>query len=165
MRPSIPLLCGILPAAWAFKFTGPDSDDKLDISQPVNITWTLDSSFDEPAARAFHLWFYAHTGDGESLASWAIQSNLSLSAGSYTWDSSRVVDSIEHGDNTLVTGKEHYFQARLVGDDGARLASVESDKYALEGYDFITNQGSRGGVEVGAFGVVAWLAVVGGVLL
>ncbi|KAM0279038.1 hypothetical protein ACHAQH_004820 [Verticillium albo-atrum] len=166
MRPLLPLLlCGILPAAQAFQFTGPDPSDKIDLSQPVEITWTLDSSFREPEARAFHLWFYAFIGDGESLAGWEIRSNLSLSSSSYTWDPISIVDGLVSEHNTVLPDKVHYFEARLVGADGRKLARLESEKYALEGYDFIRNGGGRVGVEPAAVGVMAGIAIVGGVLL
>ncbi|KAM0276412.1 hypothetical protein ACHAQH_006764 [Verticillium albo-atrum] len=164
MRPLIPLLvCGILPAIKAVRFTSPDPKNEIDLSQPVEITWDLNSQFGEPLARGFHLWFYALMGGGQ--VGWEIQRNLSYSSGSFTWDPSSIVDGIASEGNTLSPDKEHFFSARIVGADGSRLATLESERYALEGYDFIRNGGAHVRVEAAVVGVVAGLAVVGAALL
>ncbi|CRK15690.1 hypothetical protein HYQ45_016247 [Verticillium longisporum] len=166
MRPTIPLLVsGILLTAQAFEFTGPDPSQKINLTQPVEITWTLDSSFSEPLARAFNLWFYTVFSGGGGKAGWEIRSNLSLSSTSYTWNPRSIVDGLISNGNTIVPGEKHYLSAQLAGADGEKLAGFQSEKYALEGYDFIRNGGPRVRAEVAAVGMMAGLVIVGGMIL
>lgn len=58
-----------------------------------------------------------------------------------------------------------YLEARIVYADGGNVASYESERYAVEGYDFIRGHASRVEVRVVTLGVLAGLAVVGGMLL
>ncbi|PNH48196.1 hypothetical protein VD0004_g326 [Verticillium dahliae] len=166
MRTAIALLvAGIFLTSQAFEFTGPDPSQKINLTQPVEITWTLDSSISEPLARAFNLWFYAVFSGGGGKASWEIRSNLSLSSTSYTWNPRSIVDGLIPNGNLLVPGEEHYFSAQLVGAEGEKLAEVQSEKYALEGYDFIRNGGLRVGADMAAVGMMAGLVIVGGMML
>ncbi|EEY23098.1 conserved hypothetical protein [Verticillium alfalfae VaMs.102] len=166
MRPIIPLLVSVtFLTAQAFEFTGPDPSQKINLTQPVEITWTLDSSFSEPLARAFNLWFYAVFSGGGGTGGWEIRSNLSLSSTSYTWNPRSIVDGLISNGNLIVPGEEHYFSAQLVGADGQKLAEVQSENYALEGYDFIRNGGPCVRAEVAAVGVMAGLVIAGGMML
>lgn len=155
------VICSILPTVLAFQFISPDPSEKLDLTGPIEITWTLESSFDEPLARAVSLWFVAFSGDGSSRAGREISGNLSLSAASYTWDPSSAVAAWENQKNTISADKVHHFEARLLNAEGIRLPTIESGQYAVEGYDFISSTGARAGVE----GLMVGLAVMGGLLL
>jgi hypothetical protein len=64
---------------------------------------------------------------------------------SYEWDPSGIAELIEDDDYTLSPDAVHTFEARLLDQDGERLARVESDGYAPEGVDFVSDGGSSSG--------------------
>lgn len=167
MQPALVLSiygCTLISAAHAFSFTGPDSAEKLDLTQPINITWSTDGgSFEEPQAHALELWFLARKGDSRSEKyGWECATNLSLTSGSYEWDPSNIVKAIESSDITISPDKVHTFEARLLDNEGEKLATLESDKYAVEGYDFVTSggEGTHPGFYTAALALTA-AAVVG----
>ncbi|PNP73864.1 hypothetical protein FNYG_12823 [Fusarium nygamai] len=137
--------CSFFHASHAFGFTGPDSSEKLDLTQPITITWNAKSgSFIEPEARALDFWFYVLTSDRSSRFSWELVTNLSLSAGSYKWNPDGVLKSINDTGASISPDAVHAFEARLMNGSGSQLSSVESDKYAVEGSDFIRNSAVKG---------------------
>ncbi|CAG1971499.1 unnamed protein product [Fusarium graminearum] len=146
-----------------FEFTGPSSAEKLDLTQPITITWNATSgSIDEPKARRLQLWFLALTEGEKDQSGWELASNLSLSEGSYKWDPETIVKGIEDKNTSLSSGAVHNFGARLLDNTGSKLVTVESDKYALKGGDFIANDGSKG-VQTGLYAALT-MAVVAGVI-
>jgi hypothetical protein len=153
----------IFPATQAFQLTGPTTEEKLDLTKPITVSWdATGGSFSEPNARSLELWFHAvFGGDHGDRGGWEIAANLSLaSRNSYEWDPSDIAKSIEDNDQTLSPDAVHTFEARLLDQDGKSLAKVESDGYALEGFDFVSD-GARAGVHratvVAAVGIVAAL--------
>jgi hypothetical protein len=129
----------------AFKFTGPDPAEKLNLSQPITITWDVTKgSLREPKARALKLWFLAFTDDKSDRSGWELATNLSLSAGSYEWSPHTIVKYIKDKDVSLSPDMVHTFEARLIDESGSKLSTVESDKYAVEDTDSITDSGSTG---------------------
>lgn len=150
----------------AFEFTGPDSAKKLNLSQPITITWdATKGSLREPKARALQLWFLAFTDDKSDRSGWELATNLSLSAGSYEWNPDTIVKSIKDKDVSLSPDVVHTFEARLLDDSGSKLSIVESDKYAVEDIDSIANSGGKG-AQAGYYTATVALivAVVAGVV-
>jgi hypothetical protein len=162
--PTLILACAIFPAARAFQLTGPAAAEKLDLTKPITVSWdATEGSLSEPDARELNLWFYAIFSSGDR-GGWEIASNLSLaSSNSYEWDPSGIAKTIEDNNQTLSPDAVHSFEARLLDQDGGRLADVESEKYALAGYDFIRDSSSSGrdGVRAGAYGATVAAAAVG----
>ncbi|KAI1051258.1 hypothetical protein LB505_012506 [Fusarium chuoi] len=144
--PLLPILgCVFFHASHAFEFTGPDSSQKLDLTQPITITWDANNGpFNEPKARALDLWFYALTSDISGRLGWELATNLSLSAGSFKWNPETVVKSLKDSDVSISADAVHAFEARLLNNSGSQLSSVESDVYAVEGFDFIRNSAGKG---------------------
>ncbi|RGP72168.1 hypothetical protein FSPOR_2840 [Fusarium sporotrichioides] len=153
--------CALFNAIHAFEFTGPDSSEKLNLTQPINITWNATSgSMSEPKARALDLWFIALVNDdrqGRELAS-----NLTLSSGSYKWNPETIVQIFQDDDVSVSPDAVHYFEARLIDNAGSELATIETEKYALDGFDFIKNSGGKG-LQPG-FSVTVAMAVMVGVV-
>lgn len=159
----------MLPATQAFQLTAPPPASKLHLTHPITISWdATEGTFSEPAARVLEIWFHVvFGGDGNNgdRAGWEIAANLSLvNRNSYEWDPSGIAELIEDNDYTLSPDAVHTFEARLLGQDGERLARVESDGYALEGFDFSGDSGSSGdGARAGVYGstvaAVAFTAV------
>ncbi|RGP80751.1 hypothetical protein FLONG3_1091 [Fusarium longipes] len=134
-------------AVHAFEFTGPDPSEKIDISKPVNITWDATGGLiDEPKADSLKLWFAAIVGDDyKGGISWELAANLSLSKGYYIWTPpDGNIKNIRDSNYTMSPEKVHTFEARLLRKDGGPLAEVVSEKYAVEGFDFIRTSGSNG---------------------
>jgi hypothetical protein len=150
----------------AFEFTGPDPADKLNLTQPIAITWdATKGASSEPKARALELWFLALTDDKSDQSGWELATNLSLSAGSYEWNPDTIVKSIKDKNVSLSTDEVHTFEARLLDSSGSKLSTVESDKYAIEEIDSVTNSGGKGS-QAGSFTATIALvvAVVAGVV-
>ncbi|ORY58712.1 uncharacterized protein BCR38DRAFT_446367, partial [Pseudomassariella vexata] len=137
----------------AFEFTSPDSNQKLNVSAPIRVTWTSDSS----AYDQLDLWFMGVTATGTSFG-YDLKSNISTSVGMYNWDPYNVTQAWESTDLVLVGGKEFQFQARLHDRNTTRGAMVQSDYYAVVGYDNISNLGASN--QVSAWGVLALAGVV-----
>ncbi|KAF5975814.1 hypothetical protein FCOIX_7470 [Fusarium coicis] len=136
--------CAFFHASNAFEFTGPNSSEKLDLTQPITITWNANSgSFVEPEARALDLWFYVITSDGSGRLGWELDKNLSLSAGSYKWNPGEVVESINKTGASISPDAVHAFEARLMNNSGSWLSALESEKYAVEGSDLIRNSAGK----------------------
>ncbi|KAH6686408.1 hypothetical protein F5X68DRAFT_208961 [Plectosphaerella plurivora] len=165
----LPLLCTVLPAVQALSFglTGPDASQPLNLSQPVEITWTTtEGNVGEPLARVLNIWFWALGGNNGGTYGNEIGSNLSLSTESYTWNPSGLVENFrDNNDIQLSAGKEHWFEAKLVGDRGNTLVSMPSDKYVLEGVpDLVGAAGKNIAVSKAVVGIVTGLAVLKGLL-
>ncbi|OBS20023.1 hypothetical protein FPOA_11744 [Fusarium poae] len=160
MRPAFLLsTLGYALSIHAFEFTGPDSSEKLNLTQPITIAWNATTgSVSEPKARTLDLWFFAIVKDG--WQGQEIASDLSLSSGSYKWDPKDIVKGFEEDDVSVSPDAEHYFEARLTDNDGNKLATVKTEKYALEGYDFIRNGGGKG-VQPGFYTAVAATLMAG----
>ncbi|KAG9256614.1 uncharacterized protein F5Z01DRAFT_671868 [Emericellopsis atlantica] len=165
---TLTLVCAVSPTAHAFQFTGPDSVDKLDLANPITVSWrATGGSLNEPEARSLELWFRALIGDSGDQAGWQLAANLSISSPtSYEWDPSSIVEGIQDNDLTLSPEAVHTFEARLLDGHGTKLATVQSDKYAVEGFDFIESsdggEGTRDAVYMALVGAAA--GVVLGVL-
>jgi hypothetical protein len=162
LLPTLILAYTILPATQAFKLTGPPTTSKLDLTKPITVSWNAkEGPLSEPNARTLELWFHAvFGGDNRDRAGWIIAANLSLaSRDSYEWDPSGIATLIEDNDQTLSPDAVHTFEARLLDQDGKRLARVESDGYALDGVDFVKDSGSGGGVRAGVY--IASVAAAG----
>jgi hypothetical protein len=156
--------CALFHAIHAFEFTGPDSDEALNLTQPITIIWDANSgSLSEPRARALELWFLAQASNDGGQFGWEIAANLSLSAGSYKWNPDAIVEGLKKNENSLSPDVVHYFEARLIDNAGSGLATVESEKYAVEGPDVVGNSGR--GAQAGFYTVTLALtmAVVVGV--
>ncbi|KAF5549126.1 hypothetical protein FMEXI_4468 [Fusarium mexicanum] len=137
--------CAFLHASHAFEFTGPESSEKLDLANPITITWDANNGpFIEPKARALDLWFSVRTSDDSGGFGWELATNLSLSSGSYKWKPDGVVKSINDTGASISPDAVHGFEARLLNNSGGQLSTVESDKYAVEGFDFIRNSAEKG---------------------
>ncbi|QPC72198.1 hypothetical protein HYE68_002950 [Fusarium pseudograminearum] len=148
-------------AIQAFEFTGPDPAKRLNLNQPINITWNATGGrIDEPKAHALDLWFFALV-DADRVGG-EIATNLSLSSGSYKWDPKTIVQGWKDGDASVSPDAVHYFEAKLVDIAGKHLAGVESTEYALEGFDFIKN-GCGKGLQPGLYATVT-MALMAGVL-
>ncbi|KAM0723475.1 hypothetical protein Q7P37_000462 [Cladosporium fusiforme] len=157
------LACAIFPATQAFQLTGPDTAEKLDLTKPITVSWdATEGTLSEPNARILDLWFHAvFSGDNRDRAGWMIATNLSLaSTNSYEWDPSGIAKLIEDNDQTLSPEAVHTFEARLLDQDGERLARVESDGYALDGVDFISDSGSGDGARAGVYGATVAAAAI-----
>ncbi|KAJ4108670.1 hypothetical protein NW768_012147 [Fusarium equiseti] len=139
------LSCAFFSTIHAFEFTGPDSSKKLDLTRPINITWDVNKgSFSEPDARKLHLWFHAiGYGDSGSYASRLAELPLSSSYEWYEWDPEAVVEGFKGWNNSLSSDAVHTFEARMLDRGDNKLATVESDKYAVEGFDFIKDNDSK----------------------
>jgi hypothetical protein len=175
MHPQLPTLilahAILLPAATqAFQLTNPTTASKLDLTNPITISWdATEGTFSEPAARALDLWFHVvFGGDGNNgdRAGWEIASNLSLAASRdsyYEWDPSGIAKLIQDNSYTLLPDAVHTFEARLLDQDGEGLARVESDGYALEGVDFVSDGGgsSGDGARAAVYGASVAAAAVG----
>ncbi|RGP66607.1 hypothetical protein FLONG3_8803 [Fusarium longipes] len=147
----------------AFEFTGPDSTQKLDITQPIKITWNATSEgFVEPKAQALQLWFLGVTNNGNDKPGWELASNLSLSEGSYEWNPENVVESLKATDGELSSDAVHMFEARLMDNAGKKLVTIESDRYAIEGDDVVESSGK--GAQAGFYtsGVALIVALLAG---
>ncbi|KAG5744791.1 hypothetical protein H9Q72_011416 [Fusarium xylarioides] len=145
------LSCAFFHASHAFEFTGPDSSETLDLTQPITITWNANTgSFLEPDARALDLWFYALTSDDSGRFGWELDKNLSLSAGSYKCNPDEVVESINKTGASISPDAVHAFEARLMNNSGGWLSALESDKYTVEGSDLIRNSAGKG-AQVGIY--------------
>ncbi|KAG7411039.1 hypothetical protein DER46DRAFT_111578 [Fusarium sp. MPI-SDFR-AT-0072] len=152
-------------AVQAFEFTGPDASEKLDLTQPVNITWDANNgSLSEPKARALDLWFYALTSDDSGRLGWELDTDLPLSAGLYKWNPDTVVKSLKDKDVSISPDAVQAFEARLLDNSGSKLSTVESDKYAVEGFDFIRNSAGKG-AQAGFYTAAIALSIAGLVLL
>jgi hypothetical protein len=165
LLPTLVLAYAIFPTSQAFQLTGPPTTEKLDLTEPVTVSWdATEGALSEPNARTLELWFQAvFGGDNRDRAGWTIAANLSLaSESSYEWDPSGIAKLIEDNDQTLSPDAVHTFEARLLDQDGERLARVDSDGYALDGFDFISDSGSGGGTRAGVYG--ATVAVAAGVV-
>ncbi|KAF4420508.1 hypothetical protein FACUT_11162 [Fusarium acutatum] len=157
--------CAIFHAIHAFEFTGPDSSEKLDLAQPITITWDANNgSFIEPKARALNLWFYALTSDDSGRLGWELDTDLSLSAGSYKWNPDTVVKSLNDTEVSISPDAVHAFEARLLNNSGSQLSAVESDKYAAEGFGFIRNSAGKG-VQAGFYTAAVAFTITGLALL
>jgi hypothetical protein len=65
---------------------------------------------------------------------------------------------------TLSPEVEHTFEARLSNADGERLMRITSDKYAIQGFDFIRSNGgesTRPGMHVAAVAAAAGMLLGG----
>lgn len=153
--PTHVLAYAIFPTIQAFQFIGPPTTEKLDLTKPIAVLWDVkEGALSESDARTLEIWFHAvFGGDSRDHAGWTIAANLSLaSENSYEWDPSGIAKLIEDNDQELSPDAVHTFEARLLDQDGKRLARVESDGYALDGFDFINDSGSGGGVRAGVYG-------------
>jgi hypothetical protein len=156
----------IVSTTQAFQLTGPATGEKLDLTKPITVSWdtAADGGLSEPDARELNLWFYAILGGGDR-GGWQIATNLSLAgSNSYEWDPSGITESIEDNGQTLSPDAVHTFEARLLDQDGEELSGVESDGYALEGFDFISDggSGSKGdGARAAVYGASVAAAAVG----
>lgn len=158
----------ILPATQAFQFTEPPTTEKLDLTKPITVSWdATKGSLSEPNARTLELWFQAILGsDSQDRAGWIIAANLSLaSSNSYEWDPSGIAKLIEGNDQPLSPDALHTFEARLLDQDGERLARIWSDGYALDGFDFVDDSGSGGGARAGVYGITVAAAGIVAALL
>jgi len=168
LLPTLLLAYATFPTTQAFQLTGPPTTEKLDLSKPITVSWdATEGSLSEPNARILDLWFYAiFSGDSHDRAGWTIAANLSLaSRNSYEWDPSGIATLIEKNEQTLSPDAVHTFEARLRDQQGDRLATVESDGYALEGFDFISDSGSGGGARAGVYGATVVAAGIAAALL
>ncbi|KAF5632245.1 uncharacterized protein FTJAE_7577 [Fusarium tjaetaba] len=159
------LSCAVFHASHAFEFTGPDSSEKLNLTQPITITWNANSgSFIEPEARALDLWFYVITSDSSGRLGWELDKNLSLSAGSYKWNPNGVVESINKTGASISPDAVHVFEARFMNGSGGWLSALESDKYAVEGSELIQNSAGKG-AQVGFYTAAVAFTIASLVLL
>jgi len=161
LLPTLILAYAIFPATQAFQLTGPTTAEKLDLTKPITVSWdATEGTLSEPNARALELWFYVIFGSS-NRGGWEIATNLSLAnRNSYEWDPNRIARVIEDNDYALSSDAVHTFEARLLDQDGKLLSSVESDGYALDGVDFVSDSGSSGdGLRAGVYG--ATVAAVG----
>lgn len=161
----VSLICTVLPIAQAFGFglTGPDPDVPLNLSQPIQITWSrTEGHFDEPLARVVNLWFSVTAAESSGVFGYEIQSNLSISAESYTWDPSRIVRAIQSSGIVATRGKDHSIEARLADAKGSKLGAVWLE-YAIDGG--VESAGETVGVFKVMAGFVTGLAVLKGLLL
>ena len=166
--PALVLAYAIFPTTQAFQLTGPPTTEKLDLTKPITVSWdATEGALSEPNARTLELWFHAvFGGDSRDRAGWTIAANLSLATeSSYEWDPSGIAKLIEDNDQTLSPDAVHTFEARLLDQDGESLARVESDGYALEGVDFISDSGSDGGARAGVYGATVAVAGIVAALL
>ncbi|EWZ94078.1 hypothetical protein FOCG_16637 [Fusarium oxysporum f. sp. radicis-lycopersici 26381] len=160
-----PLSCAFFHAIHAFEFTGPDSAQKLDVTQPITIEWDANNGpLSERKARALDLWFYALTSDDSSRLGWELDTDLPLSAGLYKWNPDTVVKSLKDKDVSISPDAVHAVEARLLDNSGSKLSTVESDKYAAEGFDFIRNSAGKG-AQAGFYTAAVALSIAGLVLL
>lgn len=138
------LRCAFFNVIHAFEFTGPDSSKKLDLTQPINITWdATKGSLSEPDAHKFDFWFRALGNVDGSTFGWELVGDLPFSSGSYEWDHAAIVKDIKDQDNSLSPDAVHTFEARILDKSGNKLLMVKSEKYAAEGFDFIKESGSK----------------------
>jgi hypothetical protein len=161
----LPLICTVLPVVQAFGFglTGPNPDVPLNLSQPIQITWSrTEGHFDEPLARVVNLWFSVTGAESSGVSSWEIQSNLSISADSYTWDPSHIVRAMQSTGTVATRGKDHSIQARLADAKSSKLGTVWLE-YAIDGG--VESAGETVGVSKAMAGFVTGLAVLKGLLL
>ncbi|RGP69684.1 hypothetical protein FSPOR_4496 [Fusarium sporotrichioides] len=159
------LSCALFNAIHAFEFTGPDSSKKLDLTQPINITWdATKGSLSEPEARKFDLSFRALGSEEGRAFGWGLDNNLPFSSGSYEWDPADVVKKIKDNDNSISSDAGHTFEATILDKSGNILSKVVSDKYAAEGFDFIKNSGSKE-LQRSFYTVTIALAIAGSMLL
>lgn len=168
LLPTVILACAIFPTTQAFQLTGPPTTEKLDLTKPITVSWdATEGALSEPNARILELWFHAVSGgENRDRAGWVIAANLSLaSRNSYEWDPSGIAKLIEDNNQTLSPDAVHTFEARLLDQDGERLARVESDGYALDGFDFISESGSGGGARAGVYGATVAAAGIVAALL
>ncbi|KAG5791436.1 hypothetical protein H9Q69_009513 [Fusarium xylarioides] len=157
--------CAFFHVSHAFEFLGPDSSEKLDLTQPITIMWNANTgSFLEPEARALDLWFHVITSDDSGRFGWELDKNLSLSAGSYKWNPGEVVESINKTGATISPDAVHAFEARLMNNSGSWLSALESDKYAVEGSDLIRNSAGKG-AHAGFYTAAVAFTIAGLVLL
>jgi hypothetical protein len=133
--------------AQAFEFTGPDTAERLDLSKPITVWWdATDVPTIEPNARALDLWFISMFSGHGGQPSWNIAANLSLAGRvSYEWDPSNLVNNLESHNQTLLADAVHTFEARLLGQDGERLVTIESGHFVLGGPESIVDSGSSSG--------------------
>ncbi|KAF4498960.1 hypothetical protein FAGAP_4869 [Fusarium agapanthi] len=126
--------CAFLHASHAFEFTGPDSSEKLDLTKPITITWDANN--------------------GPFIEPKARALDL--------WFS--VIKSINDTGALISPATAHTFETRLMNNSGSQLSAVESDKYAVEGFDFIRNSAGKG-AQAGFYTAAVAFTVTGLVLL
>jgi hypothetical protein len=165
LLPTIILAYTLFPATQAFQLTGPPTTEKLDLTKPIKVSWDVtEGALSEPNARILELWFHRDFGsENRDRAGWMVTANLSLaSENSYGWDPSGIAKLIEDNDQTLPPDVVHTFEARLLDQDGERLARSENDEYALDRFDFVGDNGSNGGARAGFYG--ATVAAAAGIV-
>lgn len=119
------LLAASLQAASAFKFTGPSTDEPLDLSAPITLTWERG---DRTAVDSFNLFFHGGNGTdyeaGEKLL-FAI-GPVDVDDGSFEWDPvprvSRNQETQDHRPDVepfhhFSSGRDYYFTASFEADE------------------------------------------------
>lgn len=137
---SLTLLAASLQAAAAFQFTGPSTDDTLDLSGPITITWERGSdSSDASDYEQFNLFFYGSTAEDETRFSWTLQTNITNEDGSFEWDPipALEVNQEQEEPHTFSEGRDYYFYAQFLGEDGeaGEGTSISSARYEIENYE------------------------------
>lgn len=130
--------------AAGFEFTGPDADEKLNLSAPlINITWIRGSSdAPESAYPSFDLWFGGPNADGPGTggSGWELRPNVSNTDGIFLWNPARTIGSGDEDGPYLTNGKDYQFAAWFTNE--GKILKVESERYALEGYARLRNGAS-----------------------
>jgi len=144
MHPSsapILLVAALLQVTSAFRFTGPPTDEPLDLSRPITISWERGN---RTADDEFALFFTGGNGtsydDGEKLL-FAIGAQ-NIDDGSLEWDpvprvSKNQEDVPEPGDEPLhhfADGNLYYFSASFHSDE-LESSSIDSGNYSVINWD------------------------------
>lgn len=146
-------LLALAPALQAFKLTSPPTSQKLNLSAPIELVWEEGKRNGDSSYTHFDLWFYGQHASGGGTFGYELQENITLTdVGTYVWDPKNQTDALRSVPNTLSSGRDFYFEVRVHPENSSRGAKERSEKYEVEGYEFI---GAGGKVRVG-WGVVAF---------
>ncbi|KAH8658481.1 hypothetical protein BX600DRAFT_469179 [Xylariales sp. PMI_506] len=128
------LLLPVYAAAANFAFTSPTASTNVNLSAPVDITW--DAGSDGTTYSQVDITWTGQSTDG-ALVTYALVEDLTLSAGSYVWQPANVTTALAATQLRLASGQDSYFTADMHNANSSAGASVNSDKFAVTGYELI----------------------------
>jgi len=137
----LPALVGIVLTSLAapgvlagnFNFTGPDLSQKLNLSAPITVSWSLPPDSPDAVYEQMDLWW------GSNGFKYEIAPNYSLAvgAGSFFWDPINETKALLMTNHSLTRGKDFFFEGRLHHPNSTSGSVLQSQKYAVEGYPLI----------------------------
>jgi hypothetical protein len=116
------------PLVTAFQFTAPERGATLNLSSPIEITWTSDNE----QYSEVDLQFKGPDASGGGFG-YTIAENISISDGAFTWQPMNVSEALQSTNISLTTGDEYTFEARLHNGDAAGMG-LDTERFSVTGY-------------------------------